>query len=400
MRTILVIGWLLPFLAVRASGEEALTIKGHIADAQGNPVAGAAIDFFWSANGPVMDEAGQPLKLDNEEAITAYRGRFGQMAPILKATSAADGRFSIQRRGEFYTLMVMDAQRAQGGLVLIPKKYDGSEIEVPLQPLTRVTGILAGPEPGRRPAEATVVVEVPEDPMRPLAMSRLVIGDTRDAKFLMSLPPGRYVLRAHDGDFKNELTKEFELNGDDADADLGVLALSSALPNINDRVKQSQESGAMGDYKKRYGQKLPDWHIVDARGVSKNLRIGDLKGRWVLINFWALNCGHCLKADLPRLAKFYHDHQNQRERFEILAICVDCNGKLKSVAEVDRELEPIVKYVWGEKPLPFPILLDPSMTTLERFGVPGYETILIDPEGRLVEGDETTLAEKLSAKKK
>ena len=30
-----------------------------------------------------------------------------------------------------------------------------------------------------------------------------------------------------------------------------------------------------------------------------------------------------------------------------------------------------------------------------RFGVPGYETILIDPEGRLVEGDERALAEKL-----
>jgi hypothetical protein len=46
-----------------------------------------------------------------------------------------------------------------------------------------------------------------------------------------------------------------------------------------------------------------------------------------------------------------------------------------------------------------PILLDPSMTTLERFGVPGRETILIDPEGRLVEGDEKTLAKKLAEKK-
>lgn len=39
------------------------------------------------------------------------------------------------------------------------------------------------------------------------------------------------------------------------------------------------------------------------------------------------------------------------------------------------------------------------MTTLEHFGVPGYKTILIDPEGKLVEGDETTLAERLKEKK-
>lgn len=35
----------------------------------------------------------------------------------------------------------------------------------------------------------------------------------------------------------------------------------------------------------------------------------------------------------------------------------------------------------------------------ERFGLPGLGTvILIDPEGKLVEGDETELAEKLNGK--
>jgi hypothetical protein len=38
----------------------------------------------------------------------------------------------------------------------------------------------------------------------------------------------------------------------------------------------------------------------------------------------------------------------------------------------------------------------PTFTTWERYGLPGMgTTILIDPEGRLVKGDETTLAEKL-----
>jgi hypothetical protein len=58
-------------------------------------------------------------------------------------------------------------------------------------------------------------------------------------------------------------------------------------------------------------------------------------------------------------------------------------------------LQPVIKNVWG-KPLPFPVLLDPSFTTMERYGLPGFGAlILIDPQGNLVKGDETVLAAKL-----
>ncbi len=381
-----------------AKAEETRSITGHIVDEKGSPVAGAAIDFFWSANGPVIDEDGKPLDLTTEEAQKQYWSRFGQMEPFLNAKSDTDGRFSIKARGSFHTLLAMDAQRARGALAMIPKEQDGSEIEICLRPLVRVSGRIEGPEPGHRPSQAMVITEVPEDPTRPLHMCRLVLGEARESRFAMSLPPGRYVLDSYDGDFKGRLAKEITLTGASPEIDLGVLMLAPAKPGINDMIKQSQASGAMGDYTKRYGEKLPDWHIVDASGVSKNAQLSDFKGKWVLIDFWALNCTVCLKRNLPKLAKFYEDHKTQRDAFEILSICIDCNGEMKSVAEVNRALEPIVKHVWGGQPLPFPILLDPSMTTLERFGVPGYETILIDPEGRLVEGDEMTLAEKLKGR--
>lgn len=71
-------------------------------------------------------------------------------------------------------------------------------------------------------------------------------------------------------------------------------------------------------------------------------------------------------------------------------------GELKSIVDIDRRLEPIVKHVWGGTPLPFPILLDNTFQTWERFGLPGLGTVLlIDPEGNLVKGDEAVLAEKL-----
>ena len=94
--------------------------------------------------------------------------------------------------------------------------------------------------------------------------------------------------------------------------------------------------------------------------------------------------------------KFYDDHQDQRDKFQIISICNGYDGELKTLADVDRELEPIVKNVWGGKTLPFPVLLDPTFKTWETFGIDGLgTTILIDPEGNMAKGDETTLAEKL-----
>ncbi len=74
---------------------------------------------------------------------------------------------------------------------------------------------------------------------------------------------------------------------------------------------------------------------------------------------------------------------------------MDPSGGLKSMADLDRELKPIVKHVWGGRMLPFPVMLDNTGKTLENFGLEGFGKMLIDPLGRLVRGDENTLAEKL-----
>ena len=115
-----------------------------------------------------------------------------------------------------------------------------------------------------------------------------------------------------------------------------------------------------------------------------------------MIDFWGLSCRPCVSKGLPKLMRFYEEHAARRDRFEIISICIDIDGELKSMADVDRALEPIVKNVWGGKTLPFPVLLDPTFKTWERFGLPGLGTvILIDPERKLVKGDEEVLAEKL-----
>ncbi|MGE5191819.1 MAG: TlpA family protein disulfide reductase, partial [Deltaproteobacteria bacterium] len=139
----------------------------------------------------------------------------------------------------------------------------------------------------------------------------------------------------------------------------------------------------------------PQWNVTDARGVKKDVQIADFRGKWLLVGFWGLTCTPCLRREMPKLMEFYEEHEAQRDQFEILALCIDVDGEVKSIAELDKKLQPIVKHVWG-KQLPFPVLLDPTFKTWERYGLPGLGTvILIDPEGKLVEGDASVLAAKL-----
>jgi AhpC/TSA family len=85
---------------------------------------------------------------------------------------------------------------------------------------------------------------------------------------------------------------------------------------------------------------------------------------------------------LPHLIDFYEDHKADHDKFEILAFH---DAQAKTFDELDKKLVPIIKNVWGGHPLPFPILLDSTGETVEKFGIHAFPTtLLIDPEGRLV----------------
>jgi peroxiredoxin len=232
-------------------------------------------------------------------------------------------------------------------------------------------------------------------------MTNLAICESAYGRFEMLLPPGRYVLNTYtmkdDGNEMAEVLPHREIlpTGEISEIDLGVLRLSPFQPRIQGRMERAKAAGTWGDYTKHYGEKPPRWHVLDARGVPKDAQISDFKGKWLLVYFWGLDCPPCLKRGIPDLIRFTEEHQAQRDRFEVLALCMDVEGEIRSVADLDKRLEPIVKHVWG-KPLPFPVLLDPSFTTWERYGLPSFGILmLIDPQGNLVKGDESVLAEQL-----
>jgi hypothetical protein len=299
--------------------------------------------------------------------------------------------------------MAMDSSRRRGGIGMIPKVGQAEPLEIHLAPLVTVRGSFEGPGPGQKPYWTHVYIHLPADPSRPLHTTRLVSCGSFEAKFEIRLPPGKYTLQAYsqsadDSPLDGELVpdKPLVLEAGGTDVDLGLLRFLPHRPYRETLEAKAKAEGTWSDYTRHYGEPSPAWHAVDARGVSKDVQIADFRGKWVLIDFWGLSCRPCLATGMPKLMRFYEEHAAQRDRFEILSICIDYEGHLQSMADLDRLLAPIVKHVWGGKTLPFPVLLDPTFKTWERFGIPGLGTvILIDPEGKLVKGDETVLAEKL-----
>ncbi|HUY88550.1 MAG TPA: redoxin domain-containing protein [Pirellulales bacterium] len=375
------------------------TVYGRVVDDQGKPVAGASVCWYWRANGSGRDAKRQVRDLSTIENQKEYWGRLGQMdvASADEVKSADDGTFSINVPGGYHALMAIDESRRRGGLAILPLGADEPEIEIRLLPLVKVKGRFASPEPAKKLEWTHVYVMLPDDQSRPLDTTRLAGCGSFEARFEMSLPPGRYRLYGYNDPQDAHLAPEkaIVLKQGMRELDLGVLSLSPCL-SMQSRVEQSKAGGRWSDYKQHYGESPPRWHAVDARGVSKDVSIEDFEGKWVLLDFWGPSCRACMKNGMPKLISFYEQHARQREQFEILSICIDFEGDIKSMADLDRTLAPVIEHAWNGKMIPFPILLDSTFKTWERYGLPGLGTVLlVDPQGKLVPGDETELAKQL-----
>ena len=160
------------------------------------------------------------------------------------------------------------------------------------------------------------------------------------------------------------------------------------------------KDGIAHDYSQFYGKEPPELAVTDARGVSKNVKLADFRGKWVLLDFWAVWCSVCVEGSLPELTRFFEEHAADRDRFEILSICNTEMEKAQTIEAFDTLAAPLVKDIWGGKELPFPVLVDGEGKTAGVYGIHGWPTVLlIDPEGHLVkDGDEKVLAEKLAEK--
>jgi thiol-disulfide isomerase/thioredoxin len=59
----------------------------------------------------------------------------------------------------------------------------------------------------------------------------------------------------------------------------------------------------------------PDFELVDVR-TNRTLKLSDLRGKPVFLNFWGTWCPPC-RAEMPEMQKFYNQHKGQLEMIGI-----------------------------------------------------------------------------------
>ena len=109
----------------------------------------------------------------------------------------------------------------------------------------------------------------------------------------------------------------------------------------------------------------PDFSLKDLSGKQWALR--DLRGKVVLVNFWATWCPPCRK-EMPDLVTLYE--RFQAKGFVVLAISDDEKAKV----------EPFIR----ERHVSIPVLLDPKRKVNEMFAVDGIpKSFVYDRSGQL-----------------
>jgi peroxiredoxin len=384
-------------IASRAADEPGL-IRGRVVDRSGLPAAGASVFAFWGANGLSWD---QFRAIGDQEAERRWQNE-GKMEPwgSVRVSTDAEGRFSIPAPERMKSLMIYDRDRREGAVVVFDPRHPEAPIEARLSPLVRVFGTtrLAGAEGPLK--WSCAYLSLPYDEADPLNRRRIAICGSFKTRFEFSIPPGTYEFSAS-SDSPASATldaRKVVVEADQKEIDLGSLVLRPQVGGVQNLIDRAKARGTWGDYKQNFGKQPPPWHLTDAKGVAKDARLSDFKGRWAVLYFWGPNCPPCLGKELPELMAFYEAYKAQRDRFEILAFCCDFGETLRSIAELERHLELVKKSVWGGKDLPFPVLLDNTFQTYERFGLEGSgvsTTLLIDPDGKLVQGDLKSLGKRL-----
>jgi thiol-disulfide isomerase/thioredoxin len=116
----------------------------------------------------------------------------------------------------------------------------------------------------------------------------------------------------------------------------------------------------------KMGESISDFTRKNTQ--NKDVSLSSLKGKVVLLDFWATYCKPC-KAELPILEKWQAKYQKQG--LSVLSV------------NVDPETSDALDYL-GKNPQKFEIVFDPDDTVREGFGNPEMPALfLLDRQGKL-----------------
>lgn len=144
-----------------------------------------------------------------------------------------------------------------------------------------------------------------------------------------------------------------------------VLVMVKQLPAIQRTfTPEQQQLAAIGFDVERQPSPAPGLTVADSQGVS--LSLADLRGSWVLLEFWGVSCEPCLKA-MPALQRL--SVTGVGERVRIVTVCADTDDAEAAQAHLSRIALGLTAHVeaaglgiaaFSVQALPMTWLIDPD----------------------------------------
>ena len=224
--------------AASARAADSVKIEGRVVTNDGSAPAGARIAAFWFVKKGVTEPS--------EPVVTDGNGRF---------------TMSLQFYTKAIPLMAVDRAGKSGGSAVVEAASAAKPVTIKLEPLVHVHGRFVCKETGQRPPWTNVyMTQMP-------TKARVLACDSERAEFSFALPPGEYRFHGYGTNIKNHY-QNITLSSARPDVDLGTIDVPATVIG------------------KHIGKAPPAWKVTDARGLKKDVRLEDFKGKWVLLEFW------------------------------------------------------------------------------------------------------------------
>lgn len=332
----------------------------------------------------LMDEQEKPVQGARAALFSFLNAKDGKWQYQWDATSDSDGLARFREGASLLDRRPLYAYHADRKLAVVARFAPEGPWEptpsIVMTPACVVSGELscADLDARHRPVEV-MGINVFQDHKRFLQLSVPAGQD-----FELFLPSGQYELLADSYPFTHFVSRDFTVGSAQRTLRLDPID----LPATKLALLKGEMAPELAD--------IADWKN------SGPIRLSDLNGRPVLLDFWGQWCGPCI-GSMPKLMKLYDEYEPKGVAVIGIHVDVDKEGGsplISSTRQLDAVLEPIRKEAWQGRDIPFPVAIstpkqvayDPRVEDLAPsqvaadYGIVGFPTtILIDREGKIVD---------------